>query len=82
MSSELSADPLEWLGTRLSDLDTVAADAGLAPGEIGAADGARLRRAVPEILDAVRRLLAQIRATPSPPATADQLLVGARVGWL
>ena len=44
---ELSAEPLEWLGTRLSDLDTVAADAGLAPGEIGAADGSALRRAVP-----------------------------------
>ena len=80
--TELSAHPLEWLARRLSDLEGVAGDAGLAPGEIGAADVAALRRAAPEILDAVRRLLEQVRATPSPPATAEQRLVGARVGWL
>lgn len=80
--TDLSAHPLEWLGGRLSDLETVATDAGLAPGDIGPADVAAVRRAMPEILDAVRRLLDQVRATPSPPATADQLLVGARVGWL
>ena len=79
---ELSADPLEWVGARLSDLDRLVDEAGLDSAGIGAADAAEVRRAVPEILDAVRRLLERVRATPSPAATAEQLLVGARVGWL
>jgi hypothetical protein len=79
---ELSAEPLEWLGGRLSDLAGVAAEAGLAPGDIGVTDGPELRATVPHILDAVRRLLEQVRATPVSPATPDQLLAGSRVGWL
>ncbi len=75
---DLSADPLGWLGNQLSDLDSVADSAGVDVG--GDADA--VREAVPEILDAVRRLLDKVRAAQpegSPPA---DVTAGARVGWL
>ena len=59
---ELSADPLGWLGTQLADLDALLASAGV-PAEIaGPSDAADLRRAVPEIVDATRRLLDKVRS--------------------
>jgi hypothetical protein len=78
---ELSADPIGWLGTRLSDLDGVLAEAGE---DAGTADGdaSRVRQAVPEILASVRRLLDQVRTAPLdglPPVDESN---GLRVGWL
>jgi hypothetical protein len=78
---ELSADPIGWLGTRLSDLDAILADAGE---DAGAADGdaSRVRQAVPEILASVQRLLDQVRTAPQvglPPVDETN---GLRVGWL
>jgi hypothetical protein len=78
---ELSADPLGWVGARLSDLDGLLAEAGFDRDAADPGDAASLRSAVPEILDAVRRLLERARAVgPGGPA-ADEA-VGARVGWL
>ena len=79
---ELSANPLEWLGRRLSDLEGLVKEAGLAPDEIPAEDASSLRRAVPEILDAVQRLLDQVRAGLLGRAPEEADLVDARVGWL
>ncbi len=78
---ELSSDPLGWVGARLSDLDGLLEEAGVAPDEVGPTDAAQLRTAVPEILDAVRRLLHRVRSgeLARPP---EGELVSARVGWL
>jgi hypothetical protein len=76
---ELSADPLGWLEARLSDLNGLLEQAGAERHETDAADGESLRACVPQILDAVDRLLAKVRAEvpPGGPPPAS-----ARVGWL
>ncbi|MEV5142507.1 hypothetical protein AB0K71_08290 [Streptomyces syringium] len=80
---KLSADPLGWLAERLADLDGVLAEAGVAREEVGAADAADLRRAVPEIMDAVSRLLAGVRAGElGRPPSGDEPVTDARVSWL
>jgi hypothetical protein len=57
---ELSADPLGWLSTQLADLDALLASAGVPAEAAGPSDAADLRRAVPEIVDATRRLLGKV----------------------
>ncbi len=59
---ELSADPLGWLGEQLADLDALLAAAGFPPETAGPDDADHLRSAAPEIVDATRRLLSQVRA--------------------
>ena len=76
----LSADPLGWLGARLSDLPTLLAEADATDVDDGDRDA--LRDAVPEILDTVRRLLDRVHAgelATAPPADA---LDSIRAGWL
>jgi hypothetical protein len=75
---DLSADPLGWLGSRLSDLDSVLDEAGVASGT----DSDEVREAVPEILDAVQRLLDKVRAAAPEGLPAPDGTAGARVGWL
>jgi hypothetical protein len=78
---ELSADPLGWVGAHLCDLPTrlAEADAGV---DVSPDDAEALRQAVPEILDAVRRLLDRIHAGElAQPPRADAL-DSARAGWL
>ncbi|HZT64996.1 MAG TPA: hypothetical protein VFA11_04335 [Acidimicrobiales bacterium] len=80
---ELSADPLAWLGKRLGDLGGLLAEAGVKADEVGADDAEELRRAAPEIVEAVGRLLDRVRAGDLGHPT-DQPTPGARarVGWL
>jgi hypothetical protein len=79
---ELSARPLEWVGNKLSDLDGLLKEAGIAVDEAAPGDAASLRECVPEILDAADRLLRKIRAGElGTPPSAEQL-TNARVGWL
>jgi hypothetical protein len=79
---ELSADPLGWVGAHLSDLPARLAEAGSGSVEITTADAEALRQAVPEILDAVRRLLDRVHAGElAQPPQADAL-DSARAGWL
>ena len=59
---ELSADPLGWLGEQLADLDALLAAAGFPPETAAPDDADRLRGVAPEIVDAARRLLDQVRA--------------------
>jgi hypothetical protein len=54
---DLSADPLAWLGAKLSDLPAVLEQAKAEPHESDAADAEQLRARVPEILDVVERML-------------------------
>ena len=56
--------------------------AGVEAGEIGAGDVAALRHTAPEILDAVRRLLARVQAGELGRPDDDRDLVSARIGWL
>jgi hypothetical protein len=79
---ELSADPLKWVGDRLADLDGLLKEAGVDADEVDATDGDHVRQAVPEILDAVRRLLDKVRVGELARPPTDEELVSARVGWL
>jgi hypothetical protein len=78
----LKASPVRWVGEQLSDLEGLLDRAGLADDQEAAADAGSLRRCVPEIMDTVDRLLAQVRAGDLAAAPADGPRVPARVGWL
>ena len=92
--SELSADPLGWLGEKLADLDGMLASAGFPPDTAGPDDAEQLRGAAPEIVDAARRLLDKVRAgelgnpsggvaVPSVAAAVSRgEPAGIRTGWL
>jgi len=79
---ELSAAPLAWLAGELSDLDGVLVRAGADPTTAGPSDDEELRRAVPEILDVVRRLLDRVAAGELGGPDDDRELTSARIGWL
>jgi hypothetical protein len=79
---ELSADPIGWLGRKLSDLPELLKEAGVSADVAGPDDAASLRDATPEIVNATERLLARVRAGElgNPPAGAPADNV--RAGWL
>ena len=79
---ELSADPLGWVGARLSDLPTLLTQANVNPDDISADDAVALREAVPEILEAVRRLLERVHAGELAQPPSAGALDSARAGWL
>ena len=88
---ELSADPLGWLGTQLAELDALLASAGFPADTAAPGDAADLRRTVPEIVDAARRLLDLVRSGElgNPPAgetppggQLDGAPALVRAGWL
>jgi hypothetical protein len=79
----LSGDPITFVGEQLADLPLLAKRAGIDDADVSAADTEALRAAVPEILDATRRLLARVHAGELGGAPADVAdLVSARIGWL
>ena len=80
--AELSAAPVDWLEGQLVDLDGVLERAGTAAGTAGPGDATALRNTVPEILDAVRRLLARVAAGELGRPDDDRELTSARIGWL
>lgn len=80
--AELSASPVEWLARQLADPGAVLERAGVAGGEVSDGDIAALREAAPEIVDAVRRLLARVHAGELGRPDDDRELVSARIGWL
>jgi hypothetical protein len=79
---DMSADPVEFVGARLRDVDGLCAGAGIDPSQVPTADVEELRRAVPDILAAVRRLLDDVYAgrLAQPPST--EALTSARASWL
>ena len=93
---ELSADPLGWLGARLADLDGLLASAGFPADAAGPDDARSLRDAAPEIVDATRRLLGQVRSGELGQPPAGEAMAGGapaaaapgpdaaviRAGWL
>lgn len=78
---ELSAEPLKWVGTELGDLDRLVARAGVDPSVIDPGDAAAMREAVPEILDAIGRVLARVQRgeLARVPSGGDESY---RSGWL
>ena len=85
--NELSADPLGWLAGQLADLDALLEVAGVPPTTAGPDDARDLREAVPEIVDAARRLLGKVRSgelgnPPTDGAAADSEPALVRSGWL
>src|SRR5690348_18220332 len=85
---ELSADPLGWLGTQLTDLDAILATGGFPADAAGPGDAESLRDTAPEIVDAARRLLGKVRSGElgnpprgAPPAADDGPAL-VRAGWL
>jgi hypothetical protein len=79
---ELSARPIGWVGDQLADLDNLLARAGIEPGAVGPDDAEQLRDAVPEILDAVRRLLVKVYAGELAIPPGDEPALSVRHGWL
>src|SRR5579875_2945388 len=67
---ELSADPIAWLATQLSDLPALLKQAGAAADLATPADAEGLRLALPDILEATERMLGQVRSGQlgNPPA--------------
>jgi hypothetical protein len=78
---ELSADPVGWLGARLSDLPGILEQAGVDKHDCDDADAEALRASVPEILDAVQRLLGKVHAG-SLAVAPDEQAASVRTGWL
>jgi len=78
----MSADPIGFVGERLSDLGGLVEAAGLDSSAVDERDQAELRAAVPEILETVRRLLAATRRGELAQAPEGEPLESARVGWL
>lgn len=79
---ELSAQPLEWVAARLSDLDALLEQAGMAVAEVGAGDAEALRQAVPEITNVLGRLLDRVKAGQLALPPDDDEPASARIGWL
>ncbi|MGI9032701.1 MAG: hypothetical protein ACR2HY_03250 [Acidimicrobiales bacterium] len=73
----LSADPVAWVGARLSDLGGMLAQAGVS--EVDASD---VSAAVPEILEVLRRLLERVWAGELAQTPTGGGVTSARVGWL
>jgi hypothetical protein len=79
----MSADPVEFVGERLRDVAGLCAGAAVDPSLVPARDVDELRRAVPEILAVLRRMLADVHAgrLAQPPSSGEPL-TAARAGWL
>ena len=81
---EMTADPVAFVGKRLSDLEGLLEEAGVDRGAVAPTDADNLRQAVPEITEAVQRLLDRIRAgeLAQPPTDDGSTPQSARVSWL
>ena len=79
---ELSADPIGWLGRKLSDLPGLLKEAGVSADIAGDEDAAGVREAVPEICDVTQKLLVRVRSGELGQAPGGPPADSARVGWL
>jgi hypothetical protein len=78
---EMTANPVAWVGNYLSNVDGLLEAAGVSRDEIGESDADDLRAAVPDIMDAVRRLLERVRAGELALPPRDSV-DSARLSWL
>jgi len=79
---ELSAFPVEWVIAQLADLQAVLTRAGAGGHPDDETDAESLRDALPDIQNAINRLLAQVRAGELAVPPEDGELASARAGWL
>lgn len=80
---DLKADPVRWVGEQLADLEGLLDRAGMADDKQAAADAEDLRHCVPEITEALDRLLVKVRSGELATAPADgDPLAPVRIGWL
>jgi hypothetical protein len=78
----LSAGPVDWLRSRLSDLQGLLEAAGLGGDPADPGDAESLRQCLPEVLAAVSRLLERVRAGEFGHPPGGQPLASVRAGWL
>jgi hypothetical protein len=78
---ELSADPVGWVGSVLSDLEGLLKQAGIESDDTLAADADKLRETVPEVCRAVSTMLIQVQEGKLG-AAPDGELSSARISWL
>ena len=78
----LSANPVEWVGEQLGDLESLLARAGIESAGEYAADAENLRGCVPEIKAVVRSLLDRVEKGELAAAPAGDAPASARVSWL
>jgi hypothetical protein len=79
---KLSAAPVEWVGNQLADLEGVLERAGVGGDPAGAADAQSLRDCLPEVLEALGRLLDRVQAGELGRPPSDAPLANVRAGWL
>ena len=79
---ELSGDPVAWVGTMLSDLESLLTQAGVEMDPTLAADAAKLRDSVPEVQRAIGTMLDQVAAGQLGAAPEDGDLRSVRASWL
>lgn len=78
----LTADPVAWVGKQLSDLTALLDQGGVEADESFAADAESLRGRMPEIMETVRSMLADVKAGKLAVAPAGDDPESARVSWL
>jgi hypothetical protein len=87
---DLKADPVQFVADQLCDLEGLLERSGLGDDKEAAGDAGNLRECVPEIIEAVERLLARVRSGELAAATsaesafvpAGQPLAPVRMSWL
>jgi hypothetical protein len=79
---QLSADPVAWVGTMLSDLEGLLERAGITVDTALASDAGSLRAAVPDVQRAVTSMLDMVKAGELGTAPEGDDLSSARVSWL
>jgi hypothetical protein len=82
--TDLKADPVRWVGEQLADLDGLLERAGIPGDEVTAADAKALRESLPEVMDAVGRLLRKVHdgELGLPPDAGEEPAEEVRAGWL
>jgi hypothetical protein len=82
--ADLVADPVQWVGDQLADLDGLLERAGIPGDEVTAADAKAVRDSVPEIMDVVRRLLQKVKdgELGLPPGDGVEEPESVRASWL
>jgi hypothetical protein len=79
---KLSAAPVEWVGNQLADLEALLDQAGVGGHPADAADAQGLRECLPEVLEALARLLDRVQAGELGRPPAEGPLASVRAGWL
>jgi hypothetical protein len=80
--ADLTASPVQWVGEQLANLEGLLERAGVPADEATAADAKAIHDCLPEIMDAVGRLLQKSRDGELAAPGGGEPVTSARVGWL